>query len=208
MCSYIGVDEIDVAPVRIDVRESHFLVAGPYRSGRTTALATIVTSIGLAPGPAELHLLAPRRSALAELPGWTTTARGADACAESANALRELVLARSPDEDHTPMFVVIDDAGELADGAAATPLEGILRRGRDVNVRVIASIESAAARGFSAWIRELRKDANGLLLTPDADLDGDLLAVRLPRGRSRIYPPGRGYLVHNGHVALLHVAGD
>jgi len=208
MRPYIGVDEIDVAPVPIDVRESHFLVAGPYRSGRTTTLATIVASIGLAPGPAELHLLAPRRSALADVPGWTTTARGADACAASANALRELVLARSPDEDHTPMFIVIDDAGELADGAAATPMEAILRRGRDVNVRVIASIESAAARGFSAWIRELRKDANGLLLTPDADLDGDLLAVRLPRGRSRIYPPGRGYLVAGGHIALLHVAGD
>jgi S-DNA-T family DNA segregation ATPase FtsK/SpoIIIE len=205
---FVGVDEIDVAPLRVDVSESHFLVAGPYRSGRTSALATLAGSIRLAPGDAELHLLAPRRSALTELGGWTTSARGSEACTEAANRLREIVLARSPDEEHPLLFVVIDDAGELADGAAATPLEMILRRGRDVNVRVIASIESAAARGFSAWIRELRKDGNGLLLTPDVDLDGDLLAVRLPRRSSRIFPPGRGYLVSGGRVVHLQVAGD
>jgi S-DNA-T family DNA segregation ATPase FtsK/SpoIIIE len=208
MHPFIGVDEIDVAPVQIDVSESHFLVAGPYRSGRTTTLATIVASIGLAPGEAQVHLLAPRRSALTDVPGWTSCARGADACAESATALREIVLGRSSDEHHLPLFVVVDDAGELADGAAATPLEAILRRGRDVNARVIASIESAAARGFSAWIRELRKDANGLLLTPDTDLDGDLLAVRLPRGRSRNFPPGRGYLVGGGQIVHAHVASE
>ena len=203
---FIGVDEIDVAPVPLDVRESHFLVAGPYRSGRTTTLETIVDSIRRAGHDGELHLLAPRRSALSELDCWTTSARGADACTESANALRQVVLARSPDEDHRPLFIVIDDAGELADGAAATPLEHVLRRGRDVGVRVIAAFESSAARGFSPWIRELRKDGSGMLLTPDLDLDGDLLAIRLPRRGPRSFPPGRGYLVHNGQFVQLQVA--
>jgi S-DNA-T family DNA segregation ATPase FtsK/SpoIIIE len=205
---YIGVDEIDVAPVAIDLTESHFFIAGPYRSGRTSALATIVGSIGLAPMPTELHLLAPRRSALLELPGWATSARGSDACTEASQRLREIVQARSPDEEHAPLYVVIDDAGELADSPAATPLETILKRGRDVNVRVIAACESAAARGFSPWIREIRKDANGLLLTPDLDLDGDLLAIRLPRRSSRSFPPGRGYLVSGGRLVHLQVASD
>lgn len=118
------------------------------------------------------------------------------------------MLERSPEQDHPPLFVVIDDAGELADGSAATPLETVVRRGRDVNVRVILAMESAAARGFSPWIREMRKDANGLLLTPDLDVDGDLLSIRLPRRSSRTFPPGRGYLVSNGQFVHLQVADD
>jgi S-DNA-T family DNA segregation ATPase FtsK/SpoIIIE len=202
----IGIDEIDMAPVRIDLGESHFLVAGPYRSGRTTALETIVLSVARARVPAELHLLAPRRSVLLELDGFATSARGADACVQAAKDLRELVEGRSADVAHTPLYVVVDDAGELADGAAAAPLETIVKRGRDVNVRMIAACESGAARGFTPWIRELRKDGNGLLLTPDLDMDGDLLSVRLPRRAARQFPPGRGYLVTGGRFMSVQVA--
>jgi S-DNA-T family DNA segregation ATPase FtsK/SpoIIIE len=73
---------------------------------------------------------------------------------------------------------------------------------------MILAIESAAARGFSPWIRELRKDSTGPLLTPDLDLDGDLLSVRLPRRSSRTFPPGRAHLVKDGRLVHLQVAGD
>ena len=54
--------------------------------------------------------------------------------------------------------------------------------------------------------RELRKDATGLLLDPDLDLDGELLGVRLPRRSNPFFPPGRGYLVVSGTVRLIQVA--
>jgi S-DNA-T family DNA segregation ATPase FtsK/SpoIIIE len=203
---YLGVDEIDVAPVGVDLTESHFFIAGPYRSGRTTALAMLVESIKLAPVPSELHLLAPRRSALLELKGWTTSARGAEACNDAADRIREITLSRSAEDNHAPLFVVVDDAGELAETPAAAPLEAIVRIGRDVNVRVLAACEASAARGFSPWIREMRKDANGLLLTPDLDLDGDLLSIRLPRRSTRTFPPGRGYLVSGGRLVHMQVS--
>jgi S-DNA-T family DNA segregation ATPase FtsK/SpoIIIE len=205
---FLGVDDLDIAPVHIDLTASHFLIAGPYRSGRTSALTTLVESIRRAPRVPELHLLSPRRSPLIDLGGWTTRARGSEACDESALELREILLERSPDTEHPAVFIVIDDAGELADSTAEAALETIVRRGRDVNVRVIVACESAAARGFSAWIRELRKDANGLLLTPDLDLDGDLLAVRLPRRSSRNFPPGRGYHVNGGRLVHVQVSAD
>lgn len=203
---YLGIDEIDLAPVAVDVSDGHFLVAGPYRSGRTTALATIVESAARAAPGLQLHLLAPRRSTLVEREGWTSIARGHEACAESAAALLRVMEQRSPDEPQAPLFIVIDDAGELAESPAEPELESLARHGRDVNVRVVAACENGAARGYSTWIHELRKDGNGLLLCPDLDLDGDLLGVRLPRRKQRSVTPGRGYLVGGGRVTLVQVA--
>jgi DNA segregation ATPase FtsK/SpoIIIE, S-DNA-T family len=134
--------------------------------------------------------------------------RGHDACVASAGELLELVHERSPDEPHRPLFVVVDDAEELSESIAATALETIARRARDVNVRIIAACENTAARGYSPWIGELRKDGNGLLLSPDVDVDGDLLAVRLPRRSPRALVAGRGYVVSGGRVVLVQVAGE
>jgi S-DNA-T family DNA segregation ATPase FtsK/SpoIIIE len=83
-----------------------------------------------------------------------------------------------------------------------------VRRGRDLDVRVVCACErQAAQRAFGGWLRELRKEEHGLLLAPDADVDGDLLAVRLPRRTNPVFPPGRGYLVERGAIELVQVAG-
>ncbi len=207
-CPYLGIEETDLAPVFVDLRDAHFLVTGPHRTGRTTALQTIVESALEAPEAPELHLLAPRRSALADSDVWETCARGQDACVAAAGVLLELAYDRSPDERHPPLFVVVDDAHELSESVAASSLEDLARRGRDVNVRIVAACENASARGYNPWIGELRKDGNGLLLCPNIDLDGDLLGVRLPRRSPRTPVPGRGYLVRSGQAALVQVAED
>jgi S-DNA-T family DNA segregation ATPase FtsK/SpoIIIE len=204
----IGIEERDLGPAALDLREASVLVAGPYRSGRTTALRTIVAAVADAGGGVDVHVLAPRRSTLADLPGLATVARGAEACAARAAELAELVQARSPDADHPLVLVVIDDGGELAEGLAAPALETIARRGRDVGVRLVVACESQQARGFAAWLRELRKDGHGVLLDPNLDLDGDLLGVRLPRRTSAGFPPGRGYLVAEGVAVLVQLARD
>jgi hypothetical protein len=54
--------------------------------------------------------------------------------------------------------------------------------------------------------KEIRKEGQGLLLAPDADQDGALLGVQLPRHRSMAMPPGRGYSVDRGQVCLVQVA--
>jgi S-DNA-T family DNA segregation ATPase FtsK/SpoIIIE len=204
----VGLEGTDLGPVHADLEESSFLVCGPFKSGRTTALATLASSMHQA-GGAELHLLAPRRSALVALDGvFATIARGADQCAESAQRLLEATLARSPEQEHPLLAVVVDDVSELADTAAQTPLETILRRGRDVNVRVIAACERDSVRGFQPLFRELRKDGNGLLLEPSLDMDGDILNVRLPRRVAGQWPPGRGFLVGHGGAVLVQVAAE
>jgi S-DNA-T family DNA segregation ATPase FtsK/SpoIIIE len=101
----------------------------------------------------------------------------------------------------------VDDATDLADGPDAAAWEAIVRRGRDVGVRVVLGCESAAARvAFAGWIKEVRKDATGILLNPNPDLDGDLLGTRLPRRVGGDVPPGRGFTVRGGAAELTQVA--
>ena len=199
----VGVGDAELEPAVLDLADRHFLVVGPYRGGRSTALATIVESLRSSTPELEAHLLAPRRTPLAELGGWASVAEGAAACDDAALRLQALAGA-APER---PLLVVIDDAEELAESLGAAPLETVVRRGRDVPIRVLAAAErQATQRAFSGWLRELRKEEHGLLLSPDADVDGDIFGTRLPRRSNPVFPPGRGYLVERGTVGLVQVA--
>lgn len=202
----LGVDDIDLSAVALPLDDAHAAIIGSYRSGRTTALQTLARSLHETPAAGELHLLAPRRSALLDVDIWTSVARGVDACEARVPELVEEVYARSGEGGDTPLIVVIDDAGELTEAVCAGALETLLRRGRDRDVRVIAALERGQARHYAPWVRELRKDGSGLLLDPDLDLDGELLGVRLPRRSNAFFPPGRGYLVAGGVARLIQVA--
>jgi DNA segregation ATPase FtsK/SpoIIIE, S-DNA-T family len=201
----VGVGDAELEAVAIELAERHFLVVGPYRSGRSTTLAAIAGSLARGPQTPELRLLAPRRSPLAQLGLWKDVVTGTDACENAALLLSQEIEQRS--ESAPPLVIVVDDAEELAESLGAAPLETVVRRGRDLDVRIVAACErTAAQRAFSGWLRELRKEEHGLLLMPDADVDGDILGVRLPRRTNPVYPPGRGYLVVRGTVGLVQVA--
>jgi S-DNA-T family DNA segregation ATPase FtsK/SpoIIIE len=112
-----------------------------------------------------------------------------------------------PGESADPILLVVDDATELVDSEVNHTLERLVRRGRDVGVRVVAGAEIQAAKlAYGGFIKELKKEAHGLLLDPDLDLDGDLLGVRLPRGSRGPMPPGRGYHVASGILGLVQIA--
>jgi S-DNA-T family DNA segregation ATPase FtsK/SpoIIIE len=201
----LGISDEHLGPATVDLSELHFLVVGPYRSGRSTALATLAHGVRQADPAAALHLLAPRRSPLRELDLWSSKAISADACAELAGSLLERL--ESGELDTTPSVLFIDDGGELADAMSVTRLERLVRVARDSPLRVVASVEAGSARGIGiAWIRELRREGHGLLLQPDLAADGDLLAARLPRRVSVPLTPGRGFLVVRGSAELIHIA--
>lgn len=198
----LGLADAELDAATIDLSDRHFVVVGPYRSGRSTALRTIVESVRESTPGLELHLLAPRRSPLRDLAFWTSVAEG-EACDDAAQRLAD--LAAGPVE--RPILVVIDDGDELAESLGAAPLETVVRRGRDLPIRVLAASErQAAQRAFGGWLRELRKEEHGILLQPDADVDGDILGTRLPRRSNPVFPPGRGYLVERGGLELVQVA--
>jgi S-DNA-T family DNA segregation ATPase FtsK/SpoIIIE len=203
----VGVGDAELEPVAVELVERHFVVVGPYRSGRSTTLAAIARSLAQGPAPPELRLLAPRRSPLASLDLWSRVVSGTEACENAALELSQEIERRASTEPDRALVIVVDDAEELAESLGAAPLETVVRRGRDLDVRVVAACErTAAQRAFSGWLRELRKEEHGLLLMPDADVDGDILGVRLPRRTNPVYPPGRGYLVVRGTTGLVQIA--
>ena len=198
----IGLDYELLRPAVLDLADEHALIAGPLRSGRTTTLRTVVQALQAGTPALELHLLAPRRTALTDLDRWTSVATGEE-CAAAADRLQALL--EEPARPR-PIVIVVDDATELGEPPA---LERLARAGRDRGVRLLAAVESGAARrSYGGWLRELRSGRSGLLLQPDAELDGDLLGVRLPRHDAASHPPGRGYLIRSGRARLIQVAGD
>ncbi|MGA9762046.1 MAG: FtsK/SpoIIIE domain-containing protein [Gaiellaceae bacterium] len=197
----IGIGSDELEPFGVDISDSHFVVAGPYRSGRSATLAAIVNSLRSRDPNVELHLLAPRRSPLTKLDGWQSVAAGVEECDRSAAALAENL------DVERETVIVIDDATELLEIAGAQKLEQIVRRGRDGRVRVVASAEiQSAHRAYAPWFRELLKEENGLLLDPQLDIDGELFGVRLPRATNAVFPIGRGYAVFRGVFELVQVA--
>ena len=195
----IGRDErLDIA--EIDLTEGHLLIAGPRRSGRSTTLAALAVQICRADDPAVIHLLSPRGRPLPGHSPWVTEALGAAACEEWVRGSRDALA------DAAGATVFVDDGDELFDVPAADVLQETIKWARDNAIRFVIAVETHAAhRAFGGWIAELRKEKQGLLLEPDVDVDGDLLAVRLPR-RKQAFPPGRGYLATRGGGRLIQVA--
>ena len=183
-----------------------FAVFGPDRSGRTNALAVVAAGLMAANPTMDAYLLAPRRTRLTAMPGWTEVAAGTDACDELARRLADMASTRQG-EAPTPWLVVIDDGDELADTGGTTALAALLRRGRDCGLILLAAAQTHTVhRSFGGWLTDLRKAKHAMLLMPDLELDGELVGARLPKKSSRRFPTGRGYLVRRGEVDYVQVA--
>ncbi|WP_405583884.1 FtsK/SpoIIIE domain-containing protein [Streptomyces sp. NBC_01190] len=201
----VGLDADTLGGTALRLYEQeHALIAGPQRSGRSTALCTIARQVTAAgDGPGAAHALAagdapavvafaPRRSPLRELPGLTALVTGYGAL--------EAALAPYPG----PTLLLVDDADTVADDlgvldrwlAAAGPGHHLVAAGR----------ADALRRTYGHWTQHARGSRCGILLAPDHDLDGDLLGATLPR-HDRLAPlPGRGYLVIDGIATGVQVA--
>ncbi|MEV8517464.1 FtsK/SpoIIIE domain-containing protein [Dactylosporangium sp. NPDC051484] len=203
----LGVSGVTHSVVSVDLDDVPvFAVFGPDRSGRSQALSTLCTGVqGRLPG-IEAYLLAPRRTPLTGLAGWTETAVGLDACDALARQLEALVRERAAGPG-TPWLVVIDDGEEMADSMGAPALSTLVRRGRDAGMVLLAGAAvHSVHRSFGGWLTDLRKAKHGVLLRPEVDVDGELFGMRLPQKASRRFPPGRAYLVRRGDIDYVQVS--
>ncbi len=163
-----------------------FLVAGPPRSGRSNVLRVIVD--GQISLRRQVLIIAPRVSPLRELGGnHAVVMTGSEPIEEIKQALSRLRRG------HT---IVVDDFEVLgADspvGAALTEAYSAMRDTADMMV-VAGSLDeiSSVYRGLTV---EMKRGRTGLILSPRAANDGDILNVRLPRSVGAAVPQGRGVL--------------
>ena len=187
----VGGDEL--APVGIDLEESGpgFVIGGPPKSGRSTALMCAADSL-LAQGT-PLVLVTPRRSPLRDLEGREGVLGILDGEAREDD-LEELVEKA----EGRPYVILADDAELLYDTRLDEALEAILRKGVDGGLGLIAAgTTDSLASQYRGFVTAARKTRNGLLLNPQNSQEGELFSIRLPAntGGGR---PGGGLLVSGG----------
>lgn len=197
----IGLDDETLAPIGL-VPEGTFVVAGPPRSGRTTALATIVRAVTRARPGTEPVLLGRRRSMLSAAVEWSAVAADADTIGRTAIELAER-LASDP---RPHLLVVIEAVGELLGSVAEPAVHELVRASRDTESMVVAEGETAELSGSWPLLHSLRGSRAGVVLHADA-LDGEaLFKIAFPRPGRGPCPPGRGVLVRDGRAATVQVA--
>jgi DNA segregation ATPase FtsK/SpoIIIE, S-DNA-T family len=180
----VGGDELEPVGTDLIADQPTFLIAGPSRSGRSTALAVMAES--LLRGGTELVVGAPLRSPLRELAGRP----GVRGIVTDDNPAAD-TLAALVDPGAGPVALLIDDAEGWRDCAARDWLRQLIRQAAGTNRAVIIAGEvSAVAAGFSGWQVEVKKNRRGALLSPPAMSAGDLIGVRLSRANltERVVP--------------------
>jgi len=191
----LGVGDRDLAPTGLTLYGGeHALVAGPSRSGRTTALRTLARVVRAARPDVVVVGVAGPRSDLGASPDLDR--------AGTPEQLAELLAPVA--DDPRPHLVLVDDADTVDD--TANVLAGLMARRRP-DVHVVAAGRADTLRTlYTHWTKTVRLSKLGLLLVPDPDLDGDLVGVRLPRRPPVAMTTGRGYVVNSGEIELLQVA--
>ena len=200
-----AVSGTTLEPVRFEFSDGVFLVAGPMRSGKSSAIATLGEVLRVQHPERVLLFCAGRRSSVASMPCWSHTSIGVDECTEAIKTLGADLLN---EEVAYPPVVFIDDFNELHEGEVGQAVSALLKVAREVSVGVVASSDSAAARRASQYtvLGELRQHKHGLLLAPDLlNSDGDILGATLPNSNMKTWPAGRGYVVRRGGVELVQI---
>lgn len=165
-----------------------FLVAGPPRSGRSSAL---VVPIGqhLA-HRRDVLVIAPRRSPLRDLDDRRLQQfTGAEPIEEIREAIGRL---------RTQHLIVVDDFEVLgADSPIGQLLGETYGAMRDTpNAMIIAGGIDELGSVYRGLPSDLKRGRTGLILSPRASNDGDVLNARLPRSVGAAVPPGRGLLIN------------
>jgi S-DNA-T family DNA segregation ATPase FtsK/SpoIIIE len=180
-----------LGPVDVDLADCDgtFVIAGPARSGRSTALVAAVRSLA---GPVEVLAVAPRPSPLR---------------AAAVRLVDPHDLAGVLAEAAHPVVLAVDDAERLTDPVLGDALEDFARSCRDTGNALLAAAatEDLLLNRFRGWLPQARRSRCGLLLNPASHLDGEVFELRLPRSLAGTWPPGRGLLVRRGETTLTQV---
>ena len=180
-----------------------FVVSGPPQSGRTTTVASMVTSILRVRPSSQLVLFGARRSQLGAVAPWATHVSPVDDVAAAALALVEQITAESPAV--SDLVVVIENVGDLAGGPAEDDVQELLKACRAFDHFVIAEGETSTLSGWGL-MQTVKMNKYGMAMQPD-DSDGDtVFSTSFPRVRRADFPAGRGLFVRGGRVYRVQVA--
>jgi S-DNA-T family DNA segregation ATPase FtsK/SpoIIIE len=200
----LGMGGDSVEPIRVDLdRIPTFLVGGPSRSGRSTALMALTRS-ALEHG---IHtvILAPLRSPLEQLkdhPHVVGFYGGGDI---SAQAVRDSL-------EQEDLLLVIDDASAISDFSVMEELKTISRAVNSNGVRVLAAdgLDELERVGSMSWMNDIVKRRHGALFSPSSVFSGKPFGLALTQETLKEYrPTGRALVsLGDGLVTVTQIAID
>ncbi|GIE29290.1 cell division protein FtsK [Actinoplanes italicus] len=199
----IGVGGDELEPIGMDLVNDlpTFLIAGPSRSGRSTALAVMAES--LLRGGAEIVIGAPLRSPLRDFAGRP----GVRGVITDENP-RDPDFAELIEPGDGPVVLLIDDAESWRDMLARDYVRQLVRQASGSKRAVVIAGEiSSVAMGFSGWQVEVKKNRRGILLSPPTLSAGDLVGVRLSRAHlaERVVPGAARAHLGDGSLQSLQI---
>jgi len=197
----VGGDELTAFGVDLGSSTPGFVIAGPAKSGRSTALLSMAKS--LTSSGATLVAFCPRPSPLASLAG----SKGVLEVFQGRPTAGDVTAAI--DGQDGPLVVVVDDAEAFARSEADDALKEILRSrsggaGAQIALVVAGQVEEMKSE-IRGVIVEARKSKAGLLLSPSSSFDGELVGIRLARNLTGRMPAGRGVLAVQGETTVVQV---
>jgi S-DNA-T family DNA segregation ATPase FtsK/SpoIIIE len=191
----VGIGDETLEPVGFELYEGeHAVIAGPPRSGRSTALRVIAEVVARLYPDIAIVGIATRRSPLGEC---AQLSRHVTDPAEIPALVEQLT---GSERTH---LLLIDDGDQVQDTRRAlTELFSVTLP----HVHGIVAGRGDELRGIGHWASGARKSRIGLLLQPDVQVDGMLFGITLPRRPSPPARPGCGYRVGAGGFEIVQVA--
>ncbi|MDQ1038008.1 S-DNA-T family DNA segregation ATPase FtsK/SpoIIIE [Streptomyces sp. V3I8] len=199
----IGGDDIMAFGPDLSQGVPTFVIAGPAKSGRSTALLNLARSYLLQ--GVRLVIAAPRPSPLRELDGQEGVLKVFTEDDIESDDFDEAIGSASPEE---PVVVIVDDGEVLEDADCERELKRLVQRGADRGLAlVLGGDEEEVCSGFSGWQVEAKKGRRGLLLSPQDSGAGELIGIRTTRSMvGGPVTPGKGMLhLGNGETVTVTV---
>ncbi|OFE18023.1 hypothetical protein BA895_12800 [Humibacillus sp. DSM 29435] len=195
--------------------DGHLGIAGSSRTGRSTALRSLVVGLTERHSPAELHVhvLEGRRGALTDLlalphVGSVTSADDPVLARRVVSHISDATRSNVSNDRRAPRTVLVVDGWEAIEDAFSdldhgAPTDELLRLARDglsTGLRLVVAGGRAVSTGRLSGLLQRRI----VLAMPDP-LDLTLAGVDARRASTPL-PPGRGFELPGGHlVHLAHV---
>lgn len=199
----IGLADDTLAAVGIPT-DGLFVVTGPFGSGRSTTMRTLIASVTATFPDRPAHLIVGRRSALRDAADWASVASDSESADALAGQLASSLEAGGA-IDLQP-FIVIENVGDFEGLPAESQVARLIKAARRAGVFVLAEADTITAP--SAWqlFGELKTARAGIALQPE-ETDGlTLFRTAFPRCTRSDFPVGRGFMVDSGRVTRVQVA--
>jgi len=194
----LGLAELSLAPVDVDLTFNNMVVNGPPRSGRSTALRTIAQQ--LADRGEEIWVFGQKGSPLASFSAATCSAFGRPA---DLVPVLEKMAAAVEAEPGVVRVLLFDDVDMIDDRSMYAAVQQLL----DANVRCVGSVSSLRGFGQNPLYLELKAARTLLLLQPEGPRDVQEVAGVMPDLRPGLrMPVGCGVVVADRIATVVQVS--